>query len=153
MSKNTLEYKGYTGSSEISVEDDCLFGRILFIDDLIAYEGATPRQLFTSFKDAVDRYLAYCEETGTAPNKQYSGTFNVRVGSDLHRDACKQAMLVGKTLNDFVKDCLAQRLSPTPVVVAVTENHHHYHPEKQSYDEESFQEWPPSNRETNVPKH
>ncbi|GJJ01088.1 hypothetical protein RugamoR64_16260 [Duganella rhizosphaerae] len=138
-----MEYKGYCGSSEISMEDDCLHGRILFIDDLIIFEGQTPRELKEAFAAAVDRYEAHCKQTGKAPNKQYSGSFNVRTGSELHRDASKAASLIGQSLNDYVKESLMHRLAPNRVVVAVTENHHHYHsdPEKNTYDEESIQSW------------
>ena len=38
MSK-LLEYKGYYGSTDVSVEDGALFGKILFINDLITYEA------------------------------------------------------------------------------------------------------------------
>ena len=34
-----LFYKGFTGSAEVSIEDQCLFGKIEFIGDLITYEA------------------------------------------------------------------------------------------------------------------
>ena len=37
--KNYLEYKGYTGTVEFSAEDNCLFGKIIGINDLINYEA------------------------------------------------------------------------------------------------------------------
>ena len=36
-----LKFKGYTGSVEVSLEDGCLHGRLLHIDDLITYGGNT----------------------------------------------------------------------------------------------------------------
>ena len=99
---NKLSRKGYTGSVEVSFEDNCLHGRVLFIDDIITYEGETVEDLATSFKDAVDRYIAYCEETGKPANKPYSGTFNVRVGEELHRKAAQEAYNRNITLNDYV---------------------------------------------------
>ena len=65
---NNLSYKGYTGTIDASVEDNCLHGRILFIDDVIAYEGTAVDDIKLSFEKAVDRYLAYCEETGKPAN-------------------------------------------------------------------------------------
>lgn len=61
--KNTtqLKYKKYTGSIEISLEDNCLHGRILFINDLITYGGNTLNELKSNFKNAVDRYIKYCD--------------------------------------------------------------------------------------------
>ena len=58
---NKLSHKGYTGSIEVSIEDNCLHGRILFIEDIVTYEGETVDDLATSFKDAVDRYVTYCK--------------------------------------------------------------------------------------------
>ena len=110
MNNQTFSYKGYTGSIEVSIEDDCLHGEILFIDDIITYEGTGVEELRTSFTEAVDRYISYCEETGKPANKPYSGTFNVRIGEELHRKAAKKAYLEGKKLNEFVTQCIRKNL-------------------------------------------
>jgi predicted HicB family RNase H-like nuclease len=106
MSKTEMKHRGFTGSYDISFDDDCLHGRVLFIDDLISYEGATPAELKQAFIDAVDRYIAHCETTGKAPNKPYSGTFNVRVGAELHRSAARCARQRGMTLNELIVSAL-----------------------------------------------
>lgn len=101
MSKANLIHKGFTGSCEVSFEDDCLHGKVLFIDDLITYEGNTASELKESFIAAVDRYLDYCKKTGKPANRPYSGTFNVRVGPELHRKAAECAQRRGITLNEL----------------------------------------------------
>lgn len=106
MPKDLLTYKGFNGSMEPSVEDECLHGRILFIDDLIAYEGQTVPEIKEAFESAVDRYLAYCERTGKPACKPYSGSFNVRVGPDLHREAVVAAAKADVTLNELVCQAL-----------------------------------------------
>ena len=106
MSKTEMKHRGFTGSHEISFDDDCLHGRVLFIDDLISYEGASPAALKQGFIDAVDRYIAHCEQTGKAPDKPYSGTFNVRVGPELHRRAARCAVQRGMTLNEMMTRAL-----------------------------------------------
>lgn len=63
-----MRYKGYTGTSEYSVKDGCCHGQIAFIDDLVTYEGETQEELEVAFKEAVERYLEYCEETGQSAN-------------------------------------------------------------------------------------
>lgn len=103
---NRLTHNNYFGTVEASIEDNCLHGQIRFIDDLITYEGTTVEDIKISFKEAVDRYLAYCEETGRPASKPYSGTFNVRVGQDLHRKAAEVACHRGITLNDFVSQSI-----------------------------------------------
>ena len=35
MSANKLIYKGFTGSLDASLEDECLVGKVLFIDDIV----------------------------------------------------------------------------------------------------------------------
>jgi len=106
MNKNTLSHKGYTGSIEISIADGCLHGQILFIDDLITYEGTTIPELNKEFSSSVDRYLAYCDKTGKPANKPYSGTFNVRIGQELHRKAAQEALVRNLSLNDYVSQAI-----------------------------------------------
>lgn len=102
MTKPVLNYNGYSGSAETSFDDDCLFGKILFIDDLITYEGNTPGELKQAFICAVDRYLEYCKQTGKPANKTYSGSFNIRTGPELHKKAAIAACTHGMTLNEYV---------------------------------------------------
>jgi predicted HicB family RNase H-like nuclease len=121
---NKLTYKGYTGTIEASIEDGCLHGKILFIDDIITYEGDTVYDIKTSFEETVDRYLVYCNETGKPANKPYSGTFNVRVGRELHRKAVEVAYHRGIKLNDFVTQSIQSAIEQNRVV-RVELTHHH----------------------------
>jgi predicted HicB family RNase H-like nuclease len=75
-----MEYKGYQGSIEVSLEDNVLHGKILHIVDLVTFEAQTPDGLRQAFEGEVDEYLTFCEEEGVAPDKPFKGTFNVRVG-------------------------------------------------------------------------
>jgi len=121
---SNLIYKGYTGTIEASIEDVCLHGKILFINDLITYEGNTVEEIKASFEEAVDHYLAYCEETGKPANKPYSGTFNVRVGQELHRKAVEVAYHQGITLNDFVVQSIKSSIAQNGVI-KLEHTHHH----------------------------
>jgi predicted HicB family RNase H-like nuclease len=105
-----LEYAGYYGSIEVSVEDKCLCGSVQFIRDLISYSGNSFEELENSFHEAVDQYLAFCEEIGKAPSITCSGTFNVRVGTDLHTKAVLSAKKSGMTLNEFVKSAVQEKV-------------------------------------------
>lgn len=107
---NQLNYKGYSGSCLFSMEDECLHGRILFITDLITYEGNTIPELKESFKKAVNDYLDYCKETGKEANKPYSGTFNVRISPELHKEAAQCAKRAGINLNEYVKRSLEKKV-------------------------------------------
>lgn len=121
---NKLTYKSYTGTIDASIEDGCLHGKLLFIDDIITYEGNTVDDIKASFEETVDRYLAYCKETGKPANKPYSGTFNVRVGQELHRKAVEVACQSGIKLNDFVTQSIQAAVEQNGVV-KVEHTHHH----------------------------
>lgn len=124
MNMNRLTYKGYSGTADVSIEDSCLHGKILFIDDIITYEGDTVDEIKVSFEEAVDRYLAYCEEKGKPANKPYSGSFNVRVGPELHRKAAETAYHCGIKLNEFVAQSI-KTATEQGAVVTVEHNHNH----------------------------
>lgn len=124
MATNKLAHKGFTGSFEVSLEDGCLIGRVLFIDDMITYEGESVPELTANFETAVDRYLEHCKQTGKAANKPYSGTFNVRVGPDLHREAAIAASEASVNLNEFVASAIKTAVAKEPVQ-SVVHNHSH----------------------------
>ncbi|PPK75193.1 HicB-like protein involved in pilus formation [Methylobacter tundripaludum] len=61
-------------------------------------------QLEKEFRLAVDSYLEACKETGMKTKKPFKGSFNVRIGEELHEKAAKRAGEIGKSLNDYIKD-------------------------------------------------
>ena len=124
MASDCMQYQGYSGSIEISLEDGCLHGRIQFIDDLITYEGESVPELLSNFHEAVDRYVADCLGTGRPANKPYSGTFNVRIGPELHKQAAQAAYKAGVKLNEFVTNAVRQSVE---MVGGIHINHHHEH--------------------------
>lgn len=100
--KNTMEYKGYTGSVEYSDEDGIFFGKVQFIRALISYEGSNAEELRKDFRDGVDDYLAMCKEKNITPEQPFKGSFNVRVGRDLHRQIALEAARRGVSLNSLI---------------------------------------------------
>lgn len=105
-----LQYKGYLGSVECNVEDDCLYGRILYVNDLVNYEADSPVALLQAFEAAVDDYLNTCGELGREPEKSFKGSFNVRVSPELHREAAKQAAIYEESLNEFVGQAVKEKV-------------------------------------------
>jgi predicted HicB family RNase H-like nuclease len=61
---NLLQHRGYSGSIEASTKDNCLFGKLLFIHALVNYEGETIAELQAAFREAVNDYMATCQELG-----------------------------------------------------------------------------------------
>ncbi|MBO4557184.1 MAG: type II toxin-antitoxin system HicB family antitoxin [Bacteroidales bacterium] len=103
---NTLRYKGYIGSVGYSEADKVFFGKIEGIDGLVNYEGASVAELTAAFEAAVEDYLVFCEEQGIKPEKSYTGTFNVRIEPDVHREIANRAIAAGISINAFVKKVL-----------------------------------------------
>ncbi|WP_338507655.1 type II toxin-antitoxin system HicB family antitoxin [Pseudomonas poae] len=118
---NQLKHKGYIGSIEASLEDNCLYGKVLFIKALVSYEGKTVAELDAAFQEAVDDYLATCQALGRTPEKPCKGSFNVRVGHDLHLAAALEATRKKVTLNDLTRQALNEFLqqhgkAPCPAI-------------------------------------
>lgn len=105
---NVMKYKGYTGTIEYSEEDDCLFGKLLGINDSISYDGESVKELRENFQGMLDFYLDSCKEAGKEPNKPYSGRFALRINPDMHAKLAIQAQVHGKSLNQYASDILAQ---------------------------------------------
>ncbi|MBO4838536.1 MAG: type II toxin-antitoxin system HicB family antitoxin [Lachnospiraceae bacterium] len=108
---NTMEYKGYVGSVEFSQKDSLLYGKVLGIRSLVSYEGSSVEELIKDFHEAVDEYLAACAQEGTEPEQAYKGSFNVRLGSDLHRRAVIYALSHGQTLNSLVEEAVREKIT------------------------------------------
>lgn len=107
-----LEYKGYHGTVEYSAEDRILFGKVFGIRDALYYHGATIEELEFYFRDCIDSYLEICEAQGISPDKEYKGSFNVRMSPELHREAALGAEKKGMSLNQFIQCAIEGYLNP-----------------------------------------
>ncbi|MFT3824995.1 MAG: type II toxin-antitoxin system HicB family antitoxin [Chitinophagaceae bacterium] len=103
---DVLQYKDYIASVNFSAEDEVFYGKVLGINDLISFEGASVKELKKSFRDAIEDYLETCKEVGKEPNKTYKGSFNVRIGTELHKEAAVFAALHNLSLNDFIRTAI-----------------------------------------------
>lgn len=104
--KNLGPYNGYIGSLEFDSNDKILHGKILFIRDIITYEAENAAEIENAFKEAVDEYLEDCKFLGVDPDKSLSGTFNVRISPDLHKEISQKSTLKGISLNQYVTQAL-----------------------------------------------
>jgi len=103
---NLMHYKGLDASVEFSDEDSVFYGKIEGIRSLIAFEGTSISELRKAFKETVDDYLETCESQGIEPEKPYKGSFNVRIGSRLHRKVYLMAKARRTSINKIVKKAL-----------------------------------------------
>ncbi|RLA57563.1 MAG: type II toxin-antitoxin system HicB family antitoxin [Gammaproteobacteria bacterium] len=107
---STLEYKGYVGSVEFSKKDLCMYGKLLYIRDLVTYEAATAKQLVIAFESAINDYLDTCNSLCKKPDMPFKGSLNIRLGTELHRGAALAALSNGVKINEFVKQAVSEKL-------------------------------------------
>lgn len=104
--KDVLKYKGYFTKVRFSAEDNVLYGKIEGISSLVMFEAEKASDVERAFREAVDDYLAFCEDNGIEPEKEYRGQFNVRVSPELHKQAAAEAAAEDITLNKLVENAL-----------------------------------------------
>ena len=106
-----LEYKGYKGSVEYSLQDDCLHGKVQGIrKSLILYEGMSLDELRQDFQAGVDSYLEACQADGIEPEKPYSGKLNLTMPSEIHAQVAAKAAANGFTINEYINTAIVRLL-------------------------------------------
>ncbi len=112
MSRNNiLEYRGYHTKVEFDADDMVLRGRIEGINDFVNFECEDIQNIEKEFHEAVDDYLEFCREAGKEPDKEYKGTFNVRISPHLHKKLADTAIKNGDTLNASVEKAIQDYVS------------------------------------------
>lgn len=107
-----IKYKDFIGSVEISRQghEFIVHGKILFINDLVTYEADKPENIEGEFHAAVDDYINTCRNLGIEPHKSFSGSFNVRIGPDIHQRLAQFAIQSDKKINSVVKNAIEEYL-------------------------------------------
>lgn len=103
---NIVKYKEYWAKVEFDSEDCVLHGKIEGISDLVTFECDSVYEVQREFENAVDDYIDYCQRLGKQPEKPCSGTFNVRISPELHRQCMIKANQQGVSLNKFIGNAL-----------------------------------------------
>ena len=111
--KDILSYKGFIGCVHFSGDDKVFYGKIEGIDDLVTFEAKDVNSLIKAFREEVNDYLLLCRELGKKPEKSYKGSFNVRIPQEIHKNAIRQAMVKGISLNQFVQKAIEKELQHT----------------------------------------
>lgn len=103
-----MEYKGYHTKIEFDTESMSLRGKIEGINDYVDFEADDISDIEEEFHKAVDDYLEFCAEVGKMPEKEYKGTFNVRISPELHKKLALCAFKEGCSLNAEVESAIAE---------------------------------------------
>lgn len=135
--KDAMKYKGFLGSVEVSISEKIIHGKLLFINDLITYEAQTLEELEKEFESAAEDYLETCQTLGREPRKPFSGTFNVRIGAELHQQLGEYSILAGGSINDVIKKSIKMYLKHEELP-KVVHNHNTYNIVEQTTKKELF---------------
>ena len=108
--KDTLKYEGFMGSVHFSEKDDCFFGKIEGIDDLITFEGRDVKELRMAFREAIEDYIELCNSMGKPLHKSYKGSFNIRISPELHKEAVQKSVMLGISLNKLVQKAIEKEV-------------------------------------------
>jgi len=111
MMTNVMEYKGYKASMEFDVEDKIIVGRVLDIDDIIAFHGDSVGHFEKNFHKSIDSYVKDCEKLNQRPDKPVSGRLMLRVEPKVHAAAIKKAARSGVSLNKWAESLLKEATS------------------------------------------
>ena len=101
-----MNYNGYFAKIEFDPEDHIFVGRLIGIRDIVSFHGESVVELETAFHEAVENYLAACNELGQEPNKPYSGNLMLRVPSEIHAAVASAAEASGKSINQWAVKAL-----------------------------------------------
>jgi len=103
---NIMELDGYKAKIEYDPELDQFRGEILGLNGSADFYGKTPASLRKEFKNSLKVFLEVCEEKGIDPIKNYSGKFNLRIPSKLHREIAARATAADKSINEWISERL-----------------------------------------------
>ena len=105
-----LEYKGYHATVDFDAEDNLFVGEVFGLSDSLNFHGASVEELNSMFHQSVDNYLSLCQKIGKNPDKEFKGSFNVRLPTSLHRQAALAAKRRNLSLNQYVVQAIRKSI-------------------------------------------
>ena len=76
----------------------------------ITFHGESVKELTQSLHDCIDNYLDYCQKIGKDPEREFKGSFNVRIKPEQHKKIALYAANEGITINQFVSRAIDDEL-------------------------------------------
>lgn len=102
MKSDMMKYKGYKAAIAYDEEDKIFVGEVFGVTDSLNFHGNSIDELETAFHDCIENYLVLCAQIGKEPQKEFSGSFNVRTSPTIHERAAEYAVEHGCSLNQVV---------------------------------------------------
>ena len=111
MPNSLMEYNGYHAKIDYDQDDQIFVGHVIGINDSISFHGGSVKELTREFRNAVENYLEYCKKAKKEPDKEYKGSFNIRIKPEQHRKLALHAANEGITINQLVARAIDDELS------------------------------------------
>jgi predicted HicB family RNase H-like nuclease len=108
---NMMEVDGYKAKIEYDPDLDQFRGDILGLNGSADFYGKNPEVLRKEFRNSLSIFLDVCKEEGINPLKDYSGKFNLRISSRLHREIAARATATDKSINQWVTETLQHSIN------------------------------------------
>lgn len=105
-----LDYKGYHATITYNADDELFVGEVFGITDSLNFHGSSIEELKQMFAQSIDNYLDLCKQVGKDPEKEFKGSFNVRIPSELHKKISMLAAQQKITLNQYVVNALSKSI-------------------------------------------
>ena len=81
----TMRHGDFVARVDFDPELGLFHGRVVNIEDVVSFCGASADELQRELATSVNTYLKVCRERGIAPSKPFSGRVNVRIPERLRR--------------------------------------------------------------------
>lgn len=104
--KNMMHHRSFYGSVLYDDKRQVLHGRVENIRARIIYEAVDVKTLRKRFESVVDEYLS-----AHTPRPRFNGSFNVRIGAELHERAVLMAKQKRMSLNKLIKAAVENYLN------------------------------------------
>ena len=105
-----LKHKGYIGHVEFDGDMEIFYGEVINTRDVITFQGSSVREIKKAFTESIEDYLAFCKKRNEAPEKPFSGKFNLRLEPKLHQQVYVAAKKCRLSLNQWIASTIKQRL-------------------------------------------
>lgn len=102
-----MKYKEYRAKIEYDSDDNIFVGEVLGLNDVLSFHANNTADLEKHFHDCIDEYLNMCKKYGKVPEKEYTGSFSVRVEPEDQRNAVVCAAALNISLNQYFGRALA----------------------------------------------
>jgi len=106
-----MDYRGYMGSVEFSLEDDILYGSLAGIRDSVSYHGKSIDELRVAFEEAVDDYLDMCAAEGLQPDSPFNGILDVTIAPSVYKQLIIYSAKNNQQVNHAVEEAIKKYVS------------------------------------------